>query len=100
MGHHTTWYKDEADYLRMKEFCVDKEHFGPSYKEWCAVVEKKIAEVARQGISLVKKNIEPEAFIAWCASTSNTPNAKSRGLFAAVTHPQDAGIVGGNTTHH
>jgi hypothetical protein len=100
MSHNVNWYKKEADYLRMKEFCVDKDSFCPTYKEWCAVVEKKIAEVARQGISLVKKNIEPDAFIAWCSSTSNIPNAKSRGLFAAVSHALEARVAGDDTTHH
>lgn len=100
MSNHTTWYKDEAAYLRMKEFCVDKEHFGPSYKEWCLKVQKKIDDLAKSGTILIKADIEPDAFIAWCAKTSNIPDGKARSLFTTLHQKQNSAQVGDNTAQH
>ena len=87
MNNHVTWYKDELTYLRFKELCEDKAHFGNSYQEWVAGVQSKIDKLATQGIILTKVNINPEDFAEWCRINHHAMNATSRGLFGSLNYP-------------
>ena len=81
MANQVTWYKDETTWLRFKELCEDKDHFGPSFNEWVTAVQKKIDELATQGVILVKVETDPEKYATWCKTNGHPLNGMSRGLY-------------------
>ncbi|MDD2690326.1 MAG: hypothetical protein PHX69_00910 [Simplicispira sp.] len=83
MSNQVTWFKDEATWKKYKDICEDKNHFGPSYNEWVAAVNRKIAELATQGVLLQKVETNPEDYLNWCKSAGHSMNAKSRSLYLA-----------------
>ncbi|MBL1264382.1 hypothetical protein [Candidatus Methylomicrobium oryzae] len=85
MVNYVTWYKDEPTYLRFKEICEDKSHFGESYDSWVRIVQKKIDEAEALGQVLTKVAIDPEQFLNWCKINGKPLNGASRGLFCSVT---------------
>jgi len=66
LADHVTWYKDEATWRRFKDLCEDKDQFGTSYQDWVTNAQRKLDELARQGINLIKIESDPEQFSAWC----------------------------------
>ncbi|MFC1816793.1 hypothetical protein ACFL0M_12860 [Thermodesulfobacteriota bacterium] len=78
------WFKDEATYRRALAIFTDSENMPASFEDWKALVGRQCELIKDSGNIAIRADIDPETFIAWCASRGF--EAKSRGRIAFVNH--------------
>ena len=78
------WFKDEATYRRALAVFSDSENMPASFEDWKALVGKQCELIKSIGNIAIRADIDPETFIAWCASRGFVPN--SQGRIAFVNH--------------
>ncbi len=78
------WFKDEAAYRKALSIFTDPENMPASFNDWKALVERECELIKGGGNIAIRADIDPETFIAWCASHGFAAN--SRGRIAFVNH--------------
>jgi|SRR5580704_4484660 hypothetical protein len=74
------WYKKE-DYKRIVSISKDGNIFSPSYEVWLAAAEKHVRALESKGFTVIKTEINPDTFPAWCAANGMDINGKARIAF-------------------
>lgn len=75
------WFKDEDTYRRAREVFTDAGNLPAIYKDWKALVEKQVELIKGGGNIAIRADIDPEAFVSWCASRGKEPNSQSKREF-------------------
>lgn len=75
------WYR-AADYARLCSLMADGDRLPARYDAWRLSAEQVEREVARSGVAVVRIEIEPEAFAAWCAHHGLARDGAARARFA------------------
>lgn len=75
------WYKAE-NYARLRSLFTDSDKLPLTFEEWAKNAESGINHLRSQGYTIVKVDIDPDSFPAWCASHGMEINAKARIKFA------------------
>ncbi len=78
------WYKDESAYRKALGVFADPQNMPASYEEWRALVGRQLELTRECGNIAIRVDIDPEAFVAWCASRGLA--ADSWGRTAFVKH--------------
>jgi hypothetical protein len=78
------WYKDEATYRRALAIFTDSQNMPATFEDWRALVGRQCELIKSSGNIALRADIEPETFLAWCASHGHQAN--SRGRIAFVNH--------------
>ena len=78
------WFQDESTYRRARASFSDPENLPDSFEDWRALVGKQCALIRESGNTAIRADIEPEAFLAWCALRGFKAN--SAGRIAFVRH--------------
>ncbi|MCW2406151.1 hypothetical protein M2336_002780 [Sphingobium sp. B1D7B] len=76
------WYK-RADYPRILEIVADPELLPATFDQWQELAEQLERQVARSGGRLIRVDLNPKKFIAWCAANGHNLDARGRMAFAA-----------------
>jgi hypothetical protein len=76
------WFKDEATYFRALEIFCDPENMPASFEDWKALVGKQCKLIKDNGSIAIRADIDPETFVAWCASRGFEANSRARIAFA------------------
>jgi hypothetical protein len=76
------WYSRE-DYPRILQIMEDAHVLPPTYEVWCEKAEGLESRAKALGASVVRAIIEPEEFVAWCASRGMKVDAKARTAFGS-----------------
>ena len=76
------WYS-RKDYPRILEIMEDAHVLPPTYELWSKKAEGLERGAAALGAIVVRASIEPEEFVAWCASHGMKPDAKGRNAFGS-----------------
>jgi len=72
------WFKDEVTYRKAREVFTDSGNLPASYEDWKALVERQVALIKGAGNIALRADIDPEAFVSWCASRGLEANSQSR----------------------
>lgn len=83
------WY-NRADYPRILEIMEDAEVLPDTFDQWLQRAEKTREQFLRRGAIVVKAQIEPDAFVAWCRANSRHVDADGRTAFANLVAYQYA----------
>lgn len=76
------WYTKE-NYAKVVSISKDGHVFARRYEDWLAAAEKQISRFEAQGFTVVKAEIDPETFPAWCAAHGVDVDAKGRTMFGS-----------------
>lgn len=76
------WYKPE-DYPRILEVMEDAHLLPPTYEKWKYSAYKLESQAQRQGTVIIRAMIDPDEFVAWCASNNLKVDAQARMRFAS-----------------
>ncbi len=76
-GIGIAWYQKEQWSL-LKETAFDKEDIEDTYDEWKLQADKKIKQMRRQGLHIIKVSFDVHAFNAWCLKKGKIPDGQSR----------------------
>jgi hypothetical protein len=80
------WFEDEATYRKALSVFTDPEDMPATFEDWKAVVERQRELIRGAGNTAIRADIDPDAFVAWCASRGFTRDAKGRTAF--VNHAE------------
>lgn len=83
------WYSRE-DYPRILEIMEDREVLPGTFEKWLYAAEKGRQQFLRRGLIVVKAEIKPDAFVAWCAANNRRVDADGRNAFANLVAYQYA----------
>jgi hypothetical protein len=75
------WYR-KGDYLRLRALFADGERLHETYAEWLATARTTETHLVGQGHRVIRVEIEPEQFVAWCSDHDVVPDAKARIRYA------------------
>ena len=82
------WYRAE-DYPRLRALVQDADRLPLSYDGWVVSAEQLEREVTRSGVAVVRVELRPDAFVAWCAQRDLAPDGAARARFANEALAQD-----------
>lgn len=77
------WYARD-DYRRILEVMEDAHLLPKTFDKWLYRAEKTRQEHLRSGVIVVKAQIEPDAFVAWCRENSQHVDASGRNAYASL----------------
>lgn len=75
------WYR-KADYARLRAAFADGARLHETHAEWSAAARATEAHLAAQGHRVVRVEIDPEEFVAWCSTRDVAPDAEARMRYA------------------
>ncbi len=75
------WYS-KGDYARLRASFADGARLHETYVEWSAAARATEARLVAQGHRVVRIQIEPEEFAAWCSAFNIVPDAEARMRYA------------------
>ncbi len=76
------WYKPDQ-WQELLAVSVDKDKLEATYDEWVEEAERVINELRRQGLHIVKVDVNIEELVAWCQSQNIPVNGEARSMYAA-----------------
>lgn len=75
------WYRED-EFLQLRAMFADGEKLHRTYAEWRRAAETGETEMRAKGARVVRAEIRPDAFAAWCAARGLALDAKARMEFA------------------
>ena len=75
------WFRDSADYERMRSLAEDGDTFFSSYSQWLQAAEKAFKQMQKTG-RVIKVEADIDDYISWCNHTGRSINSKSRVAYA------------------
>lgn len=76
------WY-EEQHYARLRQLFKDGANLPETFAGWLKSAEKAVDEIKRKGgITVLKVNIDPDEFPAWCGAHGHDVDARARLAFA------------------
>jgi len=76
------WYQPDQ-WQKLLAVSVDKDKLEETYEEWVQDAERVIKELRRQGLYIVKVNVNVEELVAWCQKKKIPVNGEARSRYAA-----------------
>ena len=76
------WYQPDQ-WQKLLAISVDKEKLEETYEEWMQEAERVIKELRRQGLHIVKVEVNIEELVAWCQKKKIPVNGEARSMYAA-----------------
>jgi len=89
------WFKAES-YDACRAMMSDGVGLPQQYNDWLMHAEALRREAEGAGHHVLKVDIEPKDFFAWCRARNITPDAKARVRFANFVAFREAGYISGN----
>ncbi len=71
------WYR-KGDYARLRALFVDGARLHETYGGWLVPARATEAHLVAQGHRVVRVEIEPEEFVAWCSAHDVAPDVEAR----------------------
>jgi hypothetical protein len=75
------WYRFE-DYDHILQIMEDRATLPGTYSKWRVQAEQNERQTRRRGYSVVRVEIDPKTFLAWCAERGLRVDSKARMEFA------------------
>jgi len=77
------WYR-KAQWDRLLEVSTDRDKLEDTYEEWVETAEDAIRRLRRQGVTIVKVDVDVEELLAWCQAQSRPVDGEARAEYAAT----------------
>ena len=84
-GHLATgmvWFQPE-NYERLAGMFEDHAGISSTYEEWFYAAECRRQELEKSGVRVLRVDLDPDEFPAWCKSVGMRLNAESRKAYAS-----------------
>jgi hypothetical protein len=75
------WYKDKATYCRALDIFTDPASMPTTFEDWRVLVARECELIKYAGNVALRADIDPEAFVDWCASHGFRPDSQGRTAF-------------------
>jgi hypothetical protein len=75
------WFEPE-NYAGARAVMSDAEALPATYEEWLGSMHKALEGADASKMKVMKVNIEPARFLAWCQRLGISPDARARQAFA------------------
>jgi hypothetical protein len=75
------WYRKE-DWDALRKLFTDADRLHTTYEGWRAAAERGERTMTQQGHRVVRAEIRPVEFAAWCKQKGMQPNAAARNAFS------------------
>ena len=76
------WYKQEQ-WQHLLDVSADKDNLENTYAEWVKNAEKALKQFQRQGMKVVKVNVDIDDLCFWCQAQNIPVNGESRVNYVA-----------------
>ncbi len=76
------WYSRDK-FARIREVMSDRDRLHDTFDEWEKAAKQGEAGFKASGRVIVRANLDPDEFVAWCAARDLDTNASARNQFAA-----------------
>ena len=83
------WYQPDQ-WQRLLTVSVDKDKLEETYNEWIKEAERVIKELRRQGLYIIKVDVNIEELVAWCRKKKIPVNGEARSMYAAYKLQQSS----------
>jgi hypothetical protein len=85
------WYRAE-DYARLRALFKDGEKLPDTYEAWLTAAQQLYDKLTAQGHAVVKAEIDPVTFAAWCRTRGMEPDAKARMAYGNECAARKCGV--------
>ena len=83
------WYQPDQ-WQKLLAVSVDKDKLEETYEDWRQEAERVIKELRRQGLHILKVDVNIEELVAWCQKKKIRVNGEARSQFAAYKLQQSS----------
>ena len=78
------YWINEEDYPALLKLFDDGHRMPPSWKEWLKIAKEMEQGLVAYGHVVMRVNINPNTFPAWCAAHGTSPSREGRKKFLAA----------------
>ena len=82
------WFRSDQWEL-LRSLAVDVENLEHTHPEWEALAYKTMRDLARQGITARKVDVDVNELQAWCISKNRPLDGPARAQYAALRLPEE-----------
>jgi hypothetical protein len=76
------WYSRDA-YPRCLKIFDDADELPETFEEWLAIAERAERDAQNRGLRVIRAELHPESFLAWCAANGHVhADSSARADFA------------------
>jgi hypothetical protein len=72
----------QPDYARYRELCDDRDNLPAKYEKWVYAANKAFDQFQRQGLNVIKVEVDLDQFVAWCRSKNLDIDGRTRTRYA------------------
>ena len=76
------WYRPE-EWQILRNAATDKHQLEETYAEWLKEAERVVKELHKQGLQIVKIDVEDADLLLWCENQKVPLNAEARSKYTA-----------------
>ena len=87
------WYRQNQWGL-LVEYSTDSKDLESTYQKWLEQAEEKVNEMKKNGIVVVKVDIDVEALKKWCKESGRPVDGSARSEYAAYLAQNNKNILG------
>lgn len=77
------WYRPEQWKL-LRQISADVNELEKTHAEWLAIAEKAVKDLKRQGLSIIKVDVDVEELRNWCGRQGLPIDASARAQFISL----------------
>jgi hypothetical protein len=81
------WYRPEQ-WKRLRQISADVNKLEKTHAEWLAIAEKTVKDLTRQGVSILKVDVDVEELRIWCGKQGLPIDAEARAKFVSHRIPK------------
>jgi len=82
IGAAIAWYREDQ-WERLREISADRDQLDETYAEWVVKAEEVVKQLAAQGLSIEKVEIDLDDLERWCAARGIPIDSRARASYAA-----------------
>ncbi len=86
------WYRQDQWQLIL-DYSTDSDKLANTYQEWLEHAEERVNEMGKDGINIVKVDINIEEMKKWCKRHNKQIDGKTRGEYAVFLAKNNLNIL-------
>ena len=86
------WYRQDQWQLLL-DYSTDSDKLARTYQEWLEHAEEKVKEMSKDGLNVVKVDIDMEDMKKWCERSDKLIDGNTRSEYAVFLAQNDLNIL-------